>query len=512
MKRIFAMVLSFVLVISMLAGCQYGEEPYVPTGDGLNGTEPIQSAAPAPGKEQVLTMVYYPDKPMNPYVTADFTNRTLFGLLYQGLFSTDMKYQPTPILCSGYTVSKDMKTYEFRLEKATFSDGSVLTADDVVASLLAAKEGMVYKGRFTHVQEISATPEGNVVIKMNIPYENLPILLDVPIVKAGQVKEACPIGTGPYVMASAMTGMQLVRRDNWWCDAALQVTAPYIPLIKAESPAQIRDAFEFSTVGLVNTDPGSDTYVDYRCDYELWNCENGIFLYLGCNDESEVFSVPEVRQALTHAINRDALVETLYRGFAQSATLPASPDSPYYNVALASQYGYQAEKFANAVEAAELKGKEIKLLVKQDDSRRVRTAKAIAKMLTDCGLVVELKELGGEAYLNALRLSQYDLHLGQTTLSPNMDLSAFFFVQGALNFGGMSDAGIFAICQEALANRGNYYTLHKMVMEDAMLCPILFRSYAVYAKRGLVSEITPARDQIFFYTLGKTMDSIYIES
>lgn len=511
MKRFAAITLCLTMAISLLAGCQYGEEPYVPTGDGLNNTVPTQSTAPVPDKVQELSMVYYPEKTLNPYLVADFTNRALFGLMYQGLFSTDMKYQPTPILCSGYTVSKDMKTYEFHLEKATFSDGSAVTAADVVASLLAAKEGPVYKGRFTYVREISANAEGNVVIQLNIPYENLPILLDVPIVKAGQVKEPFPLGSGPYVVKNAQSGTQLVRRQDWWCDAALQVTAPYIPLVKAESPAQIRDAFEFSDVGLVCTDPGSDTYVDYRCDYELWDCENGIFLYLGCNDQSEVFSVPEVRTALTHAINRDVLVETLYRGFAESATLPASPDSPYYDAGLASKYGYDVQKFVNALEKAELKGKEIKLLVNDEDSRRVRTAKAIARMLTECGLTVEVKALGGDSYRNALQRNQYDLHLGQTILSPNMDLSAFFYVQGVLNFGGMSDAGIFAMCQETLANSGHYYTLHQMVMEDGMLCPILFRSYAVYASRGLVSRIAPARDQIFFYTLGKTMESVYIK-
>ena len=44
-----------------------------------------------------------------------------------------------------------------------------------------------------------------------------------------------------------------------------------------------------------------------------------------------------------------------------------------------------------------------------------------------------------------------------------------------------------------------------MVMEDAQLIPILFRSYAVYATRGLVTELTPARDNLFFYTLERTM-------
>ena len=42
-------------------------------------------------------------------------------------------------------------------------------------------------------------------------------------------------------------------------------------------------------------------------------------------------------------------------------------------------------------------------------------------------------------------------------------------------------------------------------MEDAQLCPILMRSYAICATRGLVTDLTPARDNLFFHTVGRTM-------
>ena len=64
---------------------------------------------------------------------------------------------------------------------------------------------------------------------------------------------------------------------------------------------------------------------------------------------------------------------------------------------------------------------------------------------------------------------------------------------------------VLTVAREALANSGNYYNLHEMVMEDAQLIPILFRSYAVYATRGLVTDLSPARDNLFFYTLGRTL-------
>ena len=101
------------------------------------------------------------------------------------------------------------------------------------------------------------------------------------------------------------------------------------------------------------------------------------------------------------------------------------------------------------------------------------------------------------------------LYLGQTRLSPNMDLTPFFSASGGLHYGGMDDLATYNLCLQALENQGNYYTLHQTVMDEGYLCPILFRSYAVYATRGLLTNLQPARDNLFFYTIGKTMTDAY---
>lgn len=318
------------------------------------------------------------------------------------------------------------------------------------------------------------------------------------------------MGTGPYYLEERAGDLRLLRRTDWWCNANLSTTAQMISLVEASGNAEIRDAFEFGNVSLVCADPGSDLYVDFRSDYELWSCETGIFLYLACHEASPVFSNQTLRQALTHAIDRNALVEAYYRGFATATTLPTSPNSPNYHRGLASRYDYDEEAFQAALDEAQMQGKTVTILVNKADSRRVRVARDIAKMLSNYGLRATTSELSGKDYTNALNWGNYDLYLGQTMLSPNMDLSAFYSSRGALNYGGMADAAILAVCQEALANAGNFYTLHQMVMEDAMLCPILFRSYAIYTARGVFPELHPARDNVFCYDLGKTLEDILI--
>ena len=515
MKRILSLLLSFIMVASLFCGCSREDDPYVPTGDGLTWDEDYTGPTVehhTDDTEQVLNLTYYPDRSMNPLLCTDFTNRALFSLLYQSLFTVDRNYNIEPQLCSQYKVSEDMRSYTFYLENATFSDGSALTVQDAVATLQAAKDSDYYGGRLKHVTEIAATEDSGISINLDTAYENLPILLDIPILKQTQLAESQPLGTGPYYMDTTAQIPLLRRNSSWWCSTNMLITAPAITLKVAEDAADIRDAFEFENLSLVCADPGSDRYADYRCDYELWDCENNIFLYLGCNMDSAVFSVPEVRAALTYAIDRETLAADHYRGFARAATLPASPLSPYYSQNLASKYAYDGgEAFSQAVAGANLTGSTIILLVNSDDSLRLRVARAIGEKLTAAGLTVQLNELGTKAYTQALTYRNYDLYLGQTKLSANMDLSAFFSSKGALNYGNISDVGMYTLCTESLANHGNYYTLHKSIMDDGRLCPVLFRSYAVYATRGLLTGLTPARDNIFYYSLGKTMENALIQ-
>jgi len=91
-----------------------------------------------------------------------------------------------------------------------------------------------------------------------------------------------------------------------------------------------------------------------------------------------------------------------------------------------------------------------------------------------------------------------------------MDLTAFFAENGNLNFGRISNVASYALCLEALANAGNYQSLHKQVMEDGRLCPLLFCSYAIYGRKGLFPNLSPARDNIFYYSLGKTLEDSLI--
>ncbi len=511
MRKTLLLLLCAAMLLAFFSGCAAEDTPYVPTGDALapedadvNATQPEEV-----NESQEFSLAYYTSRSMNPTIATDFTNRALFSLIYQGLFFINSKNEPVPILCKNYKFSTDYRTFTFFLmDNARFSDGTPVTVEDVLATYSVALKSTYYSGRFVHVKEIFISDEGGISFKLSNPITELPLLLDVPIIKASQIESEHPIGSGPYMFEDSLTGAQLRRNRAWWCaDSAanLVVTAEVIPLVAAESPTHIRDQFEFADVGVVCTDPFSDAYADYRCDRELWNSENGMVLYLACNVAySEVFSNDALRAALTYAIDRKSLAEDHYRGFAQTTTILCSPSSPYYSPSLAAKYEYDPIRFIDALSKIKKPKEPVRLLVNKDDSLRLRAARDIADMLTECGLETVTVEQTTNKYLSDIRVGKYDLYLGQTRLSANMDLTPFFHPYGNISRNGVADADIYALCLDALENSGNFYNLHKAAADDGSIVPILFGSHAVYATRGLVTRLSPSRDCVFFYTLGRT--------
>lgn len=529
MKRLTAFVLFLAMLCGALSGCAKDtEDEYVPTGDAilLEGMEPEDLITEEEEIDDLL-LAYDPNRSMNPLVGNSITNRLLFSLMYQGLFAYNSKNQAVPILCNRYRVSPDNTIYTFYVDtKATFSDGSRVTIDDVFDSYAAAKESNYYKGRFTHIVEIRKNDDGSMTFFLDTPYENLFLLLDIPILKSTQLDADFPLGTGPYAFVQNSNGATLNRVSDWWCETRIATNARIIALVEESTQAEIRDAFEFkeenaASLSLACANPMLDSFAEYRCDYELWNVDNGVFLYLGINRLYSPYFDDDtglLRKALTYAIDRETINNDFYRGLALPSTLPTSPASPYYNASLASRYAYDPMKFLDAISGFNIpkdeKGqvKKMRLLVNTDDSARLRAARYIAAHLTELGIPCGTLEYGssgpGTTYEQVLRAGTFDLYLGQTRLSPNYDLSQFYKGYGNLGYGGIADNTMLDMTKEALANSGIYYNLNKMVTEDAKIIPVLFGCYNVYSQRGQLLDLNPSRDNIFYYSIGRTLNDI----
>ncbi len=537
MKKITALLLILCLVCSCFSGCgKHEEAPYVPTGDAilLEGQDPedfiVEEESPP------VTLAYNPEMSLNPLIGYSQNNRVLFSLIYQPLFTVNSRREAEPILCSAFQVAPSNMIYTCYIESsAKFSDGSQVTAEDVIASYQYAMANDYYESRFKYyLAEVKLSSDGSgVTFMLNTPFENFPMLLDVPIVRAEDVESEHPLGSGPYTFHGSGLNASLVKVPNWWPDAAdkaaaegsrkfhvhVPVQANVIHLVTAETDSQVRDEFEFGDVSLVVANPLSDSYADFRCDYELWNVDSGVFLYVGCNVQwSRYFNDGFLRQKLTYAIDRETIIQRYYNNRAQLATLATSPSSIHYNESLAKNYGFEPLKFIDAISGWNIPadpdnpGKKMTLLVNSDDSARVRAARYIAACLTEYGLPTGTLECSGQNYEAVLRANNWDIYLGQTRLPPNMDLSEFFRNWGELSSGGLPTDSLLDLCKDTLENSGNTQDLLKLIADDGRIIPVLFGYHAVYAERGLFDDLDPTRDNAFYYSMGKTMIGIQIDT
>ena len=528
MKKYLSLLLCLTLVLGMLSGCgkKIDNSAYVPTGSALvmEGQDP-EDIMPEEEEEQELFLAYYPERSLNPLFGSDYTNRVLMSLMYQPLFAVDNRKNPTPILCGQHKVSANQRNWFVYLDpNATFSDGSRVTVDDVIASYNQAMQNDYYKNRFLmHLISVEPTEDGGIQFALDTPMDNLPILLDVPIVKASDVamETGAPMGSGPYVFGDSVSGAVLQRNENWWCgNTKIPARDKMIELIEVTSPAEVRDAFQFGgekSVSVVCANPMSDSFAEYRCDYELWEIESGYMMYIGCNIlYSEHFDDGTLRTFLTYGINREALAQDAYNGMVDTVTLPCAPTEVFYNKTLAAQYDYNPMIFIDYLSRYRIPvkdglPKEMVLLVNSEDSARVRIARKIAEELTQLGLPTKTLEAKGSHFKNVLVAGTYDIYLGMTRLSANMDLTEFFRPYGEMSRGGLQHETIYSMCLNALENNGNYYNLYQKLAQDGRIIPVMFGHYNVYAERGLMPDLDPSRDNVFYYALDKTMDGTRIE-
>ena len=211
------------------------------------------------------------------------------------------------------------------------------------------------------------------------------------------------------------------------------------------------------------------------------------------------------QQAHIHEVhNMDELGKVVDGGFAKATSIPCSPASPMYDETLEEQYDYAPEKFREAVQSsgvtsatefAEYTGS---ILVNSEDPARVEVAQRIADVLNEAGVRVEVHKYSRSNFSYMVQQGDYDMYLGQVRLTANFDLTAFFSQYGYMNPGEMTtDDALLSMCTQALANSGNFSALCAQVVQRAQICPIAFRSYAIYVSRGMISAIEPGVDYVF---------------
>lgn len=439
-KKIIAAILVGVMLFSAV-GCSSD-------GDGTDITSSVQSGN-AETTEKSLSLLYSSSDSLDPYKAQTLLNRQLSLLMYDPLVKLDSKFQPH--FCLAKSVEIDGQTCIITLNKATFSDGSAVTAEDVVYSLKVAlkAELTAYPEQLSSIKKYSVEEDGTVKLTLSKTDPYFANLLDFPIIKkdSDEIKDENnillpPIGSGRYVFD---TEEKLLTANRHHISGAPSVTT--VKLVNAPDSAVEKYNLEAGNVSLYYTDL-SDGIIPpmsgNSCKVHLQN-----LVYMGVNLKNTHLKDARMRYALASAVDRTAIAKEAYYEYATPAlglfnsawsdagslqNLTNSADLQNV-VAIFKDIGYNSKDeegfFVNS------KGKAItfKLVAFKGNARRAAAAELVKQQLETAGIKVKLSLLDWDAYVKALQNGDFDLYIAEVKLPDNMDVGALVTSNGALSYG-----------------------------------------------------------------------------
>lgn len=377
----------------------------------------------APEGSRTLT-VGAADEPQTMDLTANAQAAIPQALLYnvyETLVRIDEEGKLRPLLATAWTVSDDRLTYRFTLnENAKFASGTVLDANAVVKSIDFIRKEKLGNAALTqqmaNVESATAEDPKTVVVKLTKP--SLFWLYDmagsagIVIDPAGLSTLADkPMGSGPFIFDKHERGtsLRLKRNADYWGTPSRidEVTFRYIADANAMSSAMLSG--DLDIISDLTAPEALDQFKDPK--YTIIEGTTNGEIVLGMNHKHAALAKKQVRQAICHAIDRQALVDSVWGGKGQMIGSMVVPSDPWYED-LSKTYPFDPAKAKQLLkDAGHASGLKLKL--------RIPTlpygpgaGKFIASQLKDVGITVQVEEIDFTRWINdVFAKGNYDLTL-----------------------------------------------------------------------------------------------------
>ncbi|QBI21324.1 ABC transporter substrate-binding protein [Egibacter rhizosphaerae] len=306
-----------------------------------------------------------------------------------------------PLLAEDWEQSDDGLTYTFDLVEAEFHDGSELTADDVVFSFERAMDpdtAHPFAGDFEPVDSVEAVDDRTVEVQLSEFSNNWLYNMgrSPGIVYAEEhvdELDESPVGTGPFEFDEWVRGdrIELVRNDAYWGDEPALDGAVYQYI---EDESALTNALLAEDLDLVTRIAAPELVEAFEDDdgFEILDGISDGQTIMTLNNAVEPLDDVRVRQAITHAIDREGVRDVTQGGFGELIGSHAAPHDPWY-VDLADEYPHDPERAEELLaEAGYEDGFELTLELPPPPYAR-RGGEVIAGMLDEVGIDVELENI-----------------------------------------------------------------------------------------------------------------------
>ncbi|RWR05037.1 ABC transporter substrate-binding protein [Siminovitchia fortis] len=374
MKKGLSIVFSLLLVLSLaLMGCSGSKE----TGKEKGGEKKEKTA------ESGGTMIYARGGDAVKLDPITVTDGESLIVTHQ-ILETLVKYEKetadiVPGLAKDWEVSDDGTTYTFELEEGVkFHDGTDFNADAVVKNFERWMNGKDeaefpyfvsqfggFKGEEAAViKEVKAVDENKVeftLFRPQAPFlKNLamtPFGISSPaaIEKFGDKYIENPVGTGPFKFESWKRNdtITVVKNEDYWKEGLPKLDKVIFKVI-TDNSARLNALIKGEVDLIDGLNPSDVEKVKADSNLQIFERPSMNIGYLGFNVEKEPFDNKKVRQAISHAINKQAIIDNFYEGTAEPAKNPIPPSINGYNDEI-EDYEFDLDKAKKLLEEAGFK-------------------------------------------------------------------------------------------------------------------------------------------------------------
>ncbi|MCC6000990.1 MAG: ABC transporter substrate-binding protein [Pararhodobacter sp.] len=405
-------------------------------------------AAPLPALAQARISIGIQQEPTSLDPTTDATaaiNVMLTQNLYEGLTTVDQSGAVIPQLAESWTISDDSLTYVFNLvQGVTFHDGSPFSAADVVFSFERARaedSGNPRRATFAPIESIAALDDHTVEIVLNNP--DAFFLFDLAQGPASIVSEASaetngtrPVGTGAFRFDAWTRGDRLRMIRNPDHRNADSVAMEVIEFRFISEPAAATAALMAGELDAFPGFPAPELVAQFEADprFNVMVSSTEGEVILAMNNSREPFTDINFRRAISHAIDREEIIEGAMYGFGIPIGSFYPPHGPAH-VDLTDRYALDHDAARALIAESGFDGRELVMRL-PPFPYATRSGEIIQAQLAAVGLNVRIENVEWGFWLDEVfRNRNYDFSIIAHT-SPN-DLGNF--ARGPSYFYGYED-------------------------------------------------------------------------
>lgn len=462
---------------------------------------------------------------LNPAISSDSASSDVTSLMFRGLLKRDWNSNLVPDIAAAMpTISKDNKTITFKLRKdVKWHDGVQFTSADVKFSyefILDKRVASPRYNNFSKIQSIEAPDPYTVIFKLSepdsalLPNFNFAYIIPKHIwenvdrtkVRESEYNKSKPIGNGPFKFVEWKPAERVVLaafndfydgRPNFDQYIFKITPSQAVAMVKAETGEANMVLVPESDIARMKTKSNLNTIVYDRAAFDC-------ILY---NLKSPFFGDKKVRQAFSFAINKNAIVNGIYKGIGKPAVGSYNPKFWAYSSDV-TMYNYNVAKAKQLLDEAgwklntktgirEKNGVPFKfvLLTNKGNIMREKLLVVIQSQLKLVGIQVEPRILEWNTFLNKyVDVGKFDAYVGGFTTSIDGDQTTFYHSDpnmGYLNKGRYSNARVDKILEDAKKTfdineqKKLYAELQKIVSDEQPMTFLVYRRQGVSVSKNV---------------------------